>query len=60
MNKPNEAEEHIKKAKEILEINLGADHPFLDKYLVPIQQEIDLNKEMKKMSLRKNRRTNCK
>ena len=60
MYKPNEAEEHIKKAKEILEINLGADHPFLDKYLVPLQQEIDLNKDMKKMSLRKNRRTNCK
>ena len=53
MNKLNEAQEHVKKATEILEVCLGADHPFLDKYLVPLQQEIDLNKEMKKMSLGK-------
>ena len=47
----DEAECHINKAKEILQVNFGYEHPLLVNELKPISQEIALHKKMQKISL---------
>ena len=47
----DEAEEHIVKAKDILQVNFGFEHPLLTKELKPIHGEILLHVKTKKGSL---------
>ena len=41
-----EAEDHIDKAKEILQVRLGKNHPLITKKWYKVRQEISLNKQM--------------
>ena len=50
LGKLDEAEKHINRAKDILQIRLGSDHPLLSTKWKRVRQEIDLNKQMKMLN----------
>ena len=50
LGKLDEAEKHINKAKDILQIRLGSDHPLLATKWKRVRQEINLNKQMKMLN----------
>ena len=49
----DEAEDHIEKAKDILQVRLGKNHPLINKKWNKVRQEINMNRRQMKNKTRK-------